>query len=122
MGRFKDAFVHSRAPFVDIPSNCVLLCLDPDAPIRNENGSKTGKFGPRLHWFKKGQENIVKYKGPAPLQGIHRYIFVLFEEIKKMKMPKSLERKSWNAKKFITENKGRLRPLKINFFYCSANE
>src|SRR6185369_11392882 len=48
MGRFKDALLHSHAPSIYVPSNCVLLCLDPDAPERNENGDKTGKFGPRL--------------------------------------------------------------------------
>ncbi len=85
LGHFKDTSVHSKAPFVYMSSNNVLLCLDPDAPIRNKDGSKPGKFGPRLHWLKRGHEDIVKYKGPSPSEGKHRYVFILFEEVKKNK-------------------------------------
>jgi hypothetical protein len=104
----------------------ILLCLDPDAPKRNENGAKSGTLGPRLHWFRIGQreniQDIVKYAGPKPLIGKHRYIFILFKVIKKIKMPNSFRRKKWDAVNFISENKERLKPIGINFFYCYNDE
>ncbi len=121
LGRFKNASLHSYAPSVYVPSNCILLCLDPDAPMRSKDGVRPGRFGPRLHWFRRGTEDLVKYDGPAPSVGTHRYIFVLFEEIEEMIMPKSLQRKKWNVKQFLTKNKNRLKPIKINFFYCFSD-
>jgi hypothetical protein len=111
LGRYKDALCHSQYPYVDVPSNYVLICLDPDAPE-----------SPRLHWFRRGNKDLVKYKGPAPTLGKHRYIFVLFKGFKGFKKPTSLKRNKWNAKQFIHDNKYLLKPVKINFFYCYSDK
>lgn len=56
-----------------------LICIDPDAPDRAEDGSKNGSFGPFLHWLVTDAEKTdssgkaaVSYYPPKPPQGEHR--------------------------------------------------
>merc|ERR1711920_179060 len=71
-------------------SNALVMCIDPDAPMRNKAsvGAKADKWGPWMHFMAHGFTDLSEaaeefaYVGPAPPEnsGLHRYIFVLFEQ------------------------------------------
>lgn len=109
---------------------CTLVYLDPDAPDRDgDDGTRAGVNGPWLHWLvteceggqpTSGKEH-VRHMGPAPPRGTHRYIFVLFQQEKGVKIPCGIERQKWDFKAFVEANRGVLRPAALNFFYCNGD-
>jgi len=58
--------------------------------------------------------------GPAPPKGKHRYIFIEFEQIGEVKVANT-ERKQWDIKGFLADNKDVLRAVALNYCYCSFN-
>ena len=66
-----------------------LIIHDPDAPVGNV-----------VHWVKMNMSasspgnEIIKYKGPAPPMGsgIHRYMFLFYEQEREMKLEKEIEK------------------------------
>ena len=111
-----------------------LLMLDPDAPARADDGSLSGSAGPWLHWLvangKHGSlstgQTVVSYMPPDPPEtgGTHRYIFLLFRQLK----PGTLSgyvagpmfRRKWDVAGFLRDNAGALEPVACNFFYATA--
>jgi hypothetical protein len=112
-----------------------IVMFDPDAPDRagshdedHPDGKQVGDKGPWLHWLVTGCKETaatgteqIAYQGPAPPKGKHRYIFVEFEELQEPKLNK-MERARYDLRGFVSLNKGRLKPIAINFYYCSANK
>eukprot|EP00746_Dinoflagellata_sp_MGD_P023450 gnl/MRDRNA2_/MRDRNA2_154946_c0_seq1.p1 gnl/MRDRNA2_/MRDRNA2_154946_c0~~gnl/MRDRNA2_/MRDRNA2_154946_c0_seq1.p1 ORF type:complete len:170 (+),score=39.16 gnl/MRDRNA2_/MRDRNA2_154946_c0_seq1:2-511(+) len=124
--------LHQRKPHVLFDTSlgkCTLVCVDPDAPDREGDGSGPGMFGPWLHWLVTDAEGdhdsgneIVEYMGPAPPRGNHRYIFVLFQQTADVvQNPSGVERKQWDFPGFLKANPG-LKPVASNFFYARAKE
>ena len=102
-----------------------LLMIDPDAPDRVA-AETAGEFGPWLHWLvtdcDEDAQGTVRcpYMGPAPPKGKHRYIFIEFEQTGEVKVA-SIERKQWDIKGFLADNKDVLRAVALNYYYCSFN-
>jgi len=110
-----------------------LVMIDPDAPNRVPDtlppgkGIKDGESGPYLHWLvtnmgvsAKTGKQTVRYEGPAPPEGKHRYIFIEFEQTGDV-IVNSTEREKWNFKGFLKDNAAVLKPKACNFYYCSAD-
>merc|ERR1711972_293972 len=103
--------------------------IDPDAPARNGDGSRPGIAGPWLHWLLSECEGgkalaareHVSHMGPSPPQGTHRYILVLFKQERGVILPTGVERKQWDFPAFVKANQDSLKPIAVNFFYCSAD-
>eukprot|EP00747_Dinoflagellata_sp_TGD_P109511 gnl/TRDRNA2_/TRDRNA2_170707_c2_seq5.p1 gnl/TRDRNA2_/TRDRNA2_170707_c2~~gnl/TRDRNA2_/TRDRNA2_170707_c2_seq5.p1 ORF type:complete len:246 (-),score=34.11 gnl/TRDRNA2_/TRDRNA2_170707_c2_seq5:105-842(-) len=114
-----------------------VVLVDPDAPYRQSNAMFPGPAGPWLHWLltdgkpslSATREEMIKiknpkehldYMGPSPPKGRHRYIAVMFEQIGEVLNPFGVARKSWDFPDFVKANSGVLRPVAMNYFYCSA--
>lgn len=117
-----------------------VMMIDPDAPSRaSADGLTPGKEGPVLHWFALNcAENTGKnddkcyhlrsYRGPQPADGTgeHRYIFILFQQIRPP--PGDIittyllgnSRNNFDLAGFIRAVDGALEPRAINFFYGSS--
>lgn len=113
-----------------------LVLTDPDAPSRADP-----KFGEWRHWVVTGvklseaNENVkltsaaaTPYEPPAPPAGtgLHRYVFLLFEEPVSFSIPKGAiehvaalkDRRSWNAQAFA--EKYGLKLVGANFFVTQS--
>lgn len=107
---------------------CTLVCIDPDAPDRAGDGSGPGKAGPWLHWIVTDATRstghgttVVKWNGPTPPKGNHRYILLLFQQSGAVDIDcVGVTRKAWDAAGFITANASVLKPVAMHFFYCKA--
>eukprot|EP00906_Rhabdomonas_costata_P005139 RCo007710 len=124
----KDRFLQTQ-PVVQWPPEygpCALVYVDPDAPTRVGDGSTPGAKGPWLHWLvtdavgsaASGKE-VVSHRGPAPPAGVHRYIFVLFQQGGQPVRVASTDRPSWDFPGFLKANPD-LKPLELNFLYTSS--
>lgn len=119
-----------------VGAKSTLIMIDPDAPDRagshdedRPDGTKCGEKGPWLHWLVTGcgetcadGKEQISYQGPAPPKGKHRYIFIELEEKAEPIVKVKMERARWDIHQFLRDNKGRLEPVAINFFYCSATQ
>ncbi|KAJ3540770.1 hypothetical protein NMY22_g4156 [Coprinellus aureogranulatus] len=116
-----------------------LVMTDPDAPSRADP-----KFGQWRHWvipglkiphgdagvaLQKTRPSLTPYFGPAPPPGtgLHRYVFLLFEEpTADYTVPVTAvehngefaARRNWNALKFAEENV--LKLVGVNYFVCET--
>ena len=94
---------------------CTLICIDPDAPHPKGDGTTVGSLGPWLHWLVVNAESqpengqsVVEYMGPTPPSGMHRYIFVLFQQRDadaEVNVP-CIRREKWDLKGFLKANPG----------------
>uniref|UniRef100_A0A7S4C472 Phosphatidylethanolamine-binding protein n=1 Tax=Chrysotila carterae TaxID=13221 RepID=A0A7S4C472_CHRCT len=119
-----------------------LVMVDPDAPkpVEGGDGSAVGTSGPWLHWYVlnarayPGSESAYKvapYIGPGQVGqtirpvGTHRYIFMLFEQLRPGKLSASFVRRQWDLRGFLKENlldQNILRPVSMNMFYGTHHE
>ena len=106
-----------------------LLMVSPDWPERAIDGSMPGALGPRIYWLVLNAKSVAssgyavfEYDAPAPRSGRHRYIFVLFEQLRPGDIGSFLGRgrDGFDVKGFIRANKEALRPVAINFFYANS--
>jgi len=66
--------------------------------------------------------DIFPYRPPVPKSGKHRYIVVLFEQLKPgVLSPYMKGREQWDLKGFSESNKEAMRPVSYNFFTVDAD-
>ncbi|CAF1463129.1 unnamed protein product [Rotaria sp. Silwood1] len=104
-----------------------LIMIDPDAP-----SSDKPITGPFIHWilsnFKEinaiDGETICEYMGPGPRAGSgkHRYIYLLYQSIEKVKQENKFDnipqRRKFPLEKFVSDN--HLQLLDMTFFILDA--
>lgn len=106
-------------------SKYVILMVDADSNL--ENGSSAWK--PHIHWLKVNAQktsttghDIFPYRPPVPRSGKHRYIVVLFEQLKPgVLSPYMKGREQWDLEGFSESNKEAMRPVSYNFFTVDAD-
>ncbi|KAG6488596.1 protein HEADING DATE 3A-like [Zingiber officinale] len=105
----------------DLSTFYTLVMVDPDAP--NPSNPSMREY---LHWLVTdipgttnanfGRENLC-YEGPRPALGIHRMVFVLFQQLGRQTVFALPEvRQNFNTRSFMTENY--LVPVAISYFNC----
>ncbi|XP_039117983.1 CEN-like protein 2 [Dioscorea cayenensis subsp. rotundata] len=92
----------------DLRSLFTLLMTDPDVP-----GPSDPYLREHLHWIVTdipgttdasfGRE-VVNYESPRPNIGIHRFIFVLFKQKKRLSVSAPASRDGFNTRQFAEEN------------------
>eukprot|EP00850_Spirogloea_muscicola_P001403 SM000005S17200 [mRNA] locus=s5:740332:741331:- [translate_table: standard] len=114
----------------DASASYALLLVDPDAPSPADPSLRSS-----LHWLitnipgslapgedvaKKGTE-VLPYKGPAPAEGRHRYIFLLYKQAERVEIEAPKERDHFDFSTFATQhNLGPL--LAAPYFYAEPQE
>lgn len=100
-----------------------LIMTDPDAP-----GPSDPFLREHLHWIVTDipgktdstyGKTIVSYEAPKPVKGIHRFVFLLYQQKGrgKVKPPQSSSRDNFRSRKFAEENEFG-HPVAAVFFNC----
>ncbi|KAL2557401.1 Protein CENTRORADIALIS-like [Forsythia ovata] len=105
----------------DMRSFFTLIMTDPDVP-----GPSDPYLREHVHWIVTdipgttdssfGRE-VVSYEMPKPNIGIHRFVFLLFKQIKRQTVEAPLSRDKFITRKFAEENELGL-PVAAVFFNC----
>jgi len=125
-------------------SKYAVMMIDPDAPHRaSADGAAAGAEGPVLHWFalncaestSKNDDkcyHLRPYGSPHPKDGTgeHRYIFVLFQQMRPppggtstiTKYLLSGSRERFDLRGFLDALEGSMEARAINFFYASSEK
>ncbi len=109
-----------------------LLMFDQDAP-RPVSKDGPGKFSPWLHWFvlncrstADSGHTLYDYEAPTPPlhTGPHRYILVLFKQLKPGQLSGYTQRRreKWPLKQFMEDNLNALMPVAATFFRAQTAE
>jgi phosphatidylethanolamine-binding protein (PEBP) family uncharacterized protein len=117
-----------------VPRKFVLLMLDLDDPQRNLDGSQPGSKGPTVHWFalnclesSTSCHQLITYQAPHPVEhsGEHRFVFLLFEQLRPPPSAELLDRYLFRGRSrfdlggFLREMDGCIEPRALNFFYLA---
>lgn len=109
-----------------------ILMIDPDAPRRSKDGAMPGSRGPWVHWMalncKESAadcDSFLPYEGPKPSSGTgeHRYIVILFQQVKPPPSASSLTdffgrpRHQFDLEGFLKAFRESMVPRAMNFFY-----
>lgn len=103
-----------------------LLMVDAD---NTQGMSENAKWKPHVHWLKVNTQKvstsgaeIFPYEPPLPKSGKHRYILVLFQQVKPGELLGFMgKRDGWDFEGFMKANKEALRPVSYNFFVVDAD-
>lgn len=91
-----------------------LALVDPDAPKPEEPSSREfvhwivsnipGSYNATCQSFSKVSTEVLPYSGPAPIEGNHRYVFVLYKQSEKVELKAPEKREKFNLRTFAKEN------------------
>eukprot|EP00271_Cylindrocystis_brebissonii_P000656 TRINITY_DN107_c0_g1_i1.p1 TRINITY_DN107_c0_g1~~TRINITY_DN107_c0_g1_i1.p1 ORF type:complete len:185 (+),score=31.51 TRINITY_DN107_c0_g1_i1:273-827(+) len=109
-----------------------LALVDPDAPKPQEPSMREyvhwivanipASFSAQCQDFRKESTEVLPYKGPAPIAGNHRYIFVLYKQSKRLdSLPSPSERTNFTLRSYAKEN-GLGTPIFADMFFCEKEE
>lgn len=91
-----------------------LVLVDPDAPKPSEPSAKEfvhwiisnipGSYSPTCQTLSKVTTEVLSYSGPHPVEGNHRYVFVLYKQDGKVELPAPSKRENFSVRNFAKEN------------------
>lgn len=101
----------------------LFMLLDADHPLQSS------EWRPRMHWMKVNAQKssssgheIFPYDAPALQKGRHRFIAILFQQMKPGELAQFMgKRNDWDFEGFMKANREALKAVSYNFFTVDAD-